>query len=48
MSKMVTVLTVITQFMLAHGDVALTNAMLKDYNVGNTYEYWFKLEGIFL
>ena len=48
MNKMVTVLTFIAQFMLAHGDIALTNAMLKDYNVGNTYEYWFKLEGIFL
>jgi hypothetical protein len=27
-------LTDITQFLLAHGDVALTNDMLKDYKVG--------------
>jgi hypothetical protein len=30
----------ITQFLLAHGDVALTNDMLKDYKVGKAYEYF--------
>jgi hypothetical protein len=33
-------LTDITQFLLAHGDVALTNDMLKDYKVGKAYEYF--------
>ena len=33
-------LTDITQFMLAHGDVALSNNMLKDYKVGKVYEYF--------
>jgi hypothetical protein len=33
-------LTDITQFLLAHGDVALTNDMLKDYKVGKVYEYF--------
>jgi hypothetical protein len=33
-------LTDITQFLLAHGDVALTNDMLKDYKVGKDYEYF--------
>ena len=45
------VLTDITQFLLAHGDVALTNDMLKDYKVGKVYEYFFKwvvAGGIFL
>jgi len=28
-----------TQFLLAHGDVALTNDMLKDYKAGKVYEY---------
>ena len=41
----------IAQFVLAHGDVALTNDMLKDYKVGKTYEYfssgWLQ-EGYFL
>jgi hypothetical protein len=41
----------ITQFLLAHGDVALTNDMLKDYKVGKAYEYfssgWLQ-EGYFL
>ena len=41
----------ITQFLLAHGDVALTNVMLKDYKVGKAYEYfssgWLQ-EGYFL
>ena len=32
-------LTDITQFLLAHGDVALTNDMLKDYKAGKVYEY---------
>jgi hypothetical protein len=44
-------LTDITQFLLAHGDVALTNDMLKDYKVGKAYEYfssgWLQ-EGYFL
>jgi hypothetical protein len=26
--------------LLAHGDVALTNDMLKDYKVGKVYEYF--------
>jgi hypothetical protein len=26
--------------LLAHGDVALTNDMLKDYKVGKAYEYF--------
>ena len=45
------VLTDITQFVLTHGDVALTNEMLKDQKVGNAYEYFFKwvvAGGIFL
>jgi hypothetical protein len=37
--------------LLAHGDVALTNDMLKDYKVGKAYEYfssgWLQ-EGYFL
>jgi hypothetical protein len=33
-------LTDITQYLLAHGDVALTNDMLKDYKVGKAYEYF--------
>jgi hypothetical protein len=33
------VLTDITQFLLAHGDVALTNDMLKDYKVGKACYY---------
>ena len=33
-------LTDITQFLLAHGDVALANDMLKDYKVGKAYEYF--------
>ena len=33
-------LTDITQFLLAHGDVALTNDMLKNYKVGKVYEYF--------
>jgi hypothetical protein len=41
----------IRQFLLAHGDVALTNDMLKDYKVGKAYEYfssgWLQ-EGYFL
>jgi hypothetical protein len=32
-------LTDITQFLLAHGDAALTNDMLKDYQVDKVYEY---------
>jgi hypothetical protein len=44
-------LTDIKQFLLAHGDVALTNDMLKDYKVGKAYEYfssgWLQ-EGYFL
>jgi hypothetical protein len=44
-------LTDITQFLLALGDVALTNDMLKDYKVGKAYEYfssgWLQ-EGYFL
>ncbi len=44
-------MTDITQFLLAHGDVALTNDMLKDYKVGKAYEYfssgWLQ-EGYFL
>jgi hypothetical protein len=44
-------LTDIMQFLLAHGDVALTNVMLKDYKVGKAYEYfssgWLQ-EGYFL
>ena len=32
-------LTDITQFLLAHGDAALTNDMLKDYKVDKVYEY---------
>jgi hypothetical protein len=32
------VLTDITQFLLAHGDVALTNDMLKVYKVGKAYD----------
>ena len=44
-------LTDITQFLLAHGDVALTNDMLKDYKVDKAYEYfssgWLQ-EGYFL
>ena len=43
--------TDIKQFLLAHGDVALTNDMLKDYKVGKAYEYfssgWLQ-EGYFL
>ena len=35
-------LTDITQFLLAHGDVALTNDILIDYKVGKVYEYFFK------
>jgi hypothetical protein len=31
-------LTDITQFLLAHGDVALTNDMLKDQKVDKAYE----------
>jgi hypothetical protein len=34
----------ITQFLLAHGDVALTNDMLKDYKVGKAYEYFSSME----
>ena len=34
-------LTDITQFLLTHGDVALTNDMLIDYKVGKIYEYFF-------
>jgi hypothetical protein len=30
----------ITQFLLAHGEIALTNDMLKDYKVGKAYEYF--------
>ena len=42
MNKMVNFFWIeITQFLLAHGDVGLTNAMLKDYNVGNAYVYFF-------
>jgi hypothetical protein len=45
------VLTDITQFLLAHGDVALTNDMLKDQKVDKAYEYfssgWLQ-EGYFL
>ena len=45
------VLTDITQFLLAHGDVALANDMLKDYKVSKAYEYvssgWLQ-EGYFL
>jgi hypothetical protein len=41
----------IAQFLLAHGDVALTNDMLKDYKVGKAFEYfssgWLQ-EGYFL
>ena len=33
-------MTDITQFLLAHGDVALTNDMMKDYKVGKAYEYF--------
>jgi hypothetical protein len=33
-------LTDIMQFLLAHGDAALTNDMLKDYKVGKAYEYF--------
>jgi hypothetical protein len=44
-------LTDIAQFLLAHGDVTLTNDMLKDYKVGKAYEYfssgWLQ-EGYFL
>jgi hypothetical protein len=44
-------LTDITQFLLAHGDVALTNDILKDYKVDKAYEYffqWVATGGIFL
>ena len=45
------VLTDITQFLLAHGDVALTNDMLQDQKVDKAYEYfssgWLQ-EGYFL
>ena len=42
-------LTDITQFLLAHGYVALTNDMMKDYKVGKVYEYfkWVIAGGIF-
>ena len=44
-------MTDITQFLLAHGDIALTNDMLKDYKVGKAYAYfssgWLQ-EGYFL
>jgi hypothetical protein len=30
--------------LLAHGDVALTNDMLKDYKVGKAYEYFSSLK----
>lgn len=30
----------ITSFLLLHGDIALTNHMLKDYKVGKAYEYY--------
>jgi hypothetical protein len=29
--------------LLAHGDVALTNDMLKDYEVGKVYEYFLSV-----
>ena len=44
-------LTDITQFLLAHDDVALTNDMLKDYKVDKAYEYFSSgllQEGYFL
>ncbi|XP_062566108.1 uncharacterized protein LOC134228463 [Saccostrea cucullata] len=35
-----TFLSDITQFLLNHGDVSLTNSLLKDYKVGKAYEYF--------
>ena len=35
-----TLLSDITQFLLLHGDIDITNSMLKDYKVGKAYEYF--------